>query len=58
MTRFIIPILQMKVQSQKGQMTALHSPSQHSTPFLRHRIKYHLQLYISRHVTLVLLEVD
>lgn len=31
---FIIPILQMKVQSQKGQMTALHSHDQCSTLLL------------------------
>lgn len=38
-------------------MTALHSLSQRSTASLRHLIKYHLQWYISRLVTLVLLEV-
>ena len=49
MTGFLIPILQMKVQSWKGQMITLHSPGEHSTLFQRHLIRYHM--------TLVLLEV-
>lgn len=50
MTGFLIPILQMKVQSWKGQMITLHSPGEHSILFQRHLIRYH--------VTLVLLETD
>lgn len=44
MTGFLIPILQMEVQSWKGQMITLHSPGEHSTLFQRHLIRHHMTL--------------